>query len=95
VVNQVDRERRKDHVTRAEFDELRAQCTGLAVKLDETADEVKRNTAITEEVRNILASFKVMAHIGKWVTVIAGTVTAVVACAVAIMAAIKSGVGLK
>lgn len=34
--------------------------------------EMKRNTEVTEQVRDILASFRVIAAVAKWLTVIAG-----------------------
>lgn len=38
--------------------------------------EVKRNTEITEEVRDVLASFRVIAKVAKWLTIVVACVTA-------------------
>lgn len=65
-------ERRRDAVTRREFDEL-------VRKVDRNVELTEENTIITKDVRDLLASFKVMAHIGKWVTVIATMCAAVAA----------------
>lgn len=67
------RERRKvAHVTRDEFN-------SLCAKVDENTCVTIANAGTLKEVHDILTGLKVMAHIGKWVTVIAVAVTAVVA----------------
>lgn len=51
----------------------------LVAKVDETMRLTHENTEITKDVRDILGSFKVMMHIGKWVTVIASMFAAIFA----------------
>jgi hypothetical protein len=51
-------------------------------------EKVEENTALTKEVHEVLCGLKMMAHIAKWVTVIATMVTAM-------FVAIKHGVGMK
>lgn len=58
-------ERRRDSVSREEFDNL--------------VDAVSENTELTKDIRGLLLSFKVMMHIGKWVSVIATMIVAVAA----------------
>ena len=41
--------------------------------------QMAENTAVTVQVRDILASFKVMASVAKWVTAIAAMIAAVYA----------------
>lgn len=76
-----NRERRTSFVSRDEFLELSAKVTHLH-------DCIEKNTSITEDVRDILASFKVMLHIGKWVAAIAGAIAAT-------LVAIKAGLDLR
>jgi hypothetical protein len=50
--------------------------------------KVEENTALTKEVHEVLCGLKMMAHIAKWVTVIATMVAAIIV-------AIKHSVGIK
>lgn len=73
-------ERRANSVTRAEFTELKTNVESVKVALVE-------NTEMTKDIKALLYSFKIMMHIGKWLSVIALTFTATVA-------AVKSGMGI-
>jgi hypothetical protein len=53
--------------------------------MDIVKAQLKENTEVTCEVRDVLVSFRVIASIAKWVTAIA-------ACLAAMFAAIKGGV---
>lgn len=65
-------ERRQDSVTRAEFD-------SLVRKVDANTVLTHESVELAKDVKGLLLSFKVMAHIGKWVTVIAAMFAAVIA----------------
>lgn len=41
--------------------------------------EMRRNTAVTEDMRDILTSFKMVGRVAKWITTIVGAVAATVA----------------
>lgn len=51
----------------------------LVGDVDDLKLEMKRNTEVTEQVRDILASFRVMMAVAKWFTAIAGAVAAGIA----------------
>lgn len=63
--------------------EQRRSTDPIVVKLVSDMDEVKRdlarNTEVTEQVRDILASFRVMMAVAKWFTAIAGAIAAAIA----------------
>lgn len=65
-------ERRRDAVSRAEFDDL-------VEKVDANTSLTKESVDLAKEVKGLLLGFKVMMHIGKWVTVIATMIAAVAA----------------
>lgn len=65
-------ERRRDAVTRAEFD-------ALVEKVEENTELTRESVELTKEVKGTLLGFKVMMHIGKWVSVIATMIAAVAA----------------
>lgn len=51
----------------------------LVTDMDDVKKELAKNTEVTEQVRDILASFKVIAAVAKWLTAIAGAVAAFIA----------------
>lgn len=65
-------ERRRDAVSREEFN-------ALVDKVDANTILTGESVELTKDVKALLLSFKVMMHIGKWVTVIATMVAAVLA----------------
>jgi len=44
----------------------------LKVQADDSSAEIKKNTEITEQVRDILASFRGIAFAAKWLTAVGG-----------------------
>lgn len=44
----------------------------LKGQADEFTAEIKRNTEITEQVHDILASFRIIAMVAKWLTAVGG-----------------------
>lgn len=44
----------------------------LKRQADDSTAEIKRNTEITEQVRDILASFRIIAMVAKWLTAVGG-----------------------
>lgn len=53
----------------------------LVADVADLKQEMARNTAVTEQVRDILATFKTLGAIAKWVTAIAGAIAAIFAAA--------------
>jgi hypothetical protein len=51
----------------------------VVTDVDQLKDEMRRNTEVTEQVRDILASFKIIAAVAKWLTAIAGAGAALIA----------------
>lgn len=51
----------------------------LATDVAQLQSEMKRNTEVTEQVRDILSSFKVMMAVAKWFTAVAGAIAAAIA----------------
>lgn len=72
--------------------EKRRSIDPIVAKLVEDVDSVKRkldeNTEITNQVRDILASFRVLMVVAKWFTIIAGAITAGIAM-------LKAGAGVE
>lgn len=65
-------ERRREAVTRTEFDDL-------VKKVVDNTSLTAESVALSREVKALLLGFKVMMHIGKWVTVIATMIAAITA----------------
>jgi hypothetical protein len=57
----------------------------LVTDMTHVKEELNKNTEITEQVRDLLASFRVMASVAKWITAVAAAIAGV-------LAAIKSGI---
>lgn len=51
----------------------------LVSDMDEVKRDLARNTVVTEQVRDILASFRVMMAVAKWFTAIASAIAAAIA----------------
>lgn len=51
----------------------------LVTDVDDLKRQMAENTAVTCQVRDILASFKVVASVAKWITAIAGMIAALLA----------------
>lgn len=51
----------------------------LVTDVDDMKKDLAKNTVVTEQVRDILASFKVIAVVAKWVTTIVGMCAALIA----------------
>lgn len=58
-------------------DDLQAQVAHLHDCVEELKREMNKNTVVTEQVRDILASFQVVGAIAKWVAAIGAAATAV------------------
>lgn len=56
-----------------------AKVTQLVTDVEDLKRQVVENTAVTIQVRDILASFRVVASVAKWITAIAGMVAALLA----------------
>ena len=63
--------------------EQRRSSDAVVARLVSDMEDVKRdlakNTVVTEQVRDILASFRVMMAVAKWFTAIAGAIAAAIA----------------
>lgn len=53
--------------------------TRLVIDVDDLKKQMAVNTEVTMQVRDILASFRVVASVAKWITAIAGMVAALLA----------------
>lgn len=76
----MDERRRQDN----RIDQIQTDMEGVQTSIGHLHDciesvkaDVRRNTVITEDVRDVLGSFRVMASIAKWVTAIAAAYVAV------------------
>lgn len=56
-----------------------ARVTQLVTDVDELKKQMAVNTEVTLQVRDILASFRGVAAVAKWITAIAGMIAAILA----------------
>lgn len=61
-------------VNQLKIDLLQRQTTAISASVEHLHACMEKNTEITEQVRDILASFRIVARMAKWFTAIGGAV---------------------